>query len=143
MKYSKLGGSAYQVREKFTQQTCVKGYRIRHPLYDLYEDGSLTVYLWYSWDGATGWFDVKSIILASCIHDILTEIINNPENNVPPEMQAMADETFRKIEKAEDMPAWERYATYLVVRWYQMRKTYPVPPKKIYDTESAKVIVRE
>lgn len=134
MKYSKLGGSAYQVREQFEVMTCVRGYRISHALYDLYEDGRLVVYVWYSWDGATGWFDVKSIILPSCIHDILTEIINDPANEVPPEEQAMADETFRILEKQERMPAWERAATYLAVRWYQMRKTYPVPPKKIYDT---------
>ena len=133
MKYIKIG-KAYQIAETFSIKTTVLGYRVSHPLYDLYPDGTLIVRIFYAWDGASGWFDVKSIMLASCGHDVLTEIINDDNNDVPPEMQAMADETFRILEDRANMPVWEQTATYLAVRWYQMRKKYPIPPRKIYDT---------
>jgi hypothetical protein len=136
MKYTRLGWSAYQVAESFSVMTALKGYRINHPLYDLYEDGWLDVYENYAWDGATGWFDVKRILKASCVHDILCEIIRSgaiPVNNCLV-AQALADQTFSMIAQKENLPKWEQVATYLAVRWYQMRKKHPIPPKKIYST---------
>lgn len=135
MKYTKLGWSAYQVAEPFSVITPLKGYRVQHVLYDLYEDGRLDVYESYAWDGATGWFDVRSIMKASCVHDILCEIIRN--GAIPPGdcavAQALADQTFLMLTREANMNKLERGATYLAVRWYQMQKKHPIPPKRIYE----------
>ncbi len=134
MKYIKIGG-AYQVFEEFEVMTEVEGYRVSHTLFELYESGKLIVKKFFTWDGASGWFDVRSIMKASCVHDILTIIINSGE--IPSTEQYAADETFRRIESRQNMPQWEQFATYLAVRWYQMRKKYkyPIPPPRVYDTE--------
>jgi len=75
MKYIKIGAS-FQVAENFAEQTQIFGIRIDSDFYKLTKDGILLVRKGYTWDGASGAVDTKSILKASCIHDILCELIN-------------------------------------------------------------------
>ena len=136
MKYIKIG-KAYQVAETFEIQTIILGYHIKHDLYELFEDGRLIVKKYYAWDGASGFFDVKPIILPSLVHDIFCEMINWG-GQLPPHVQALADEQFRILEEEEGMSTIWRIWTYMAVRRYQIVKKYPQPPRKIYDTEEDK-----
>lgn len=127
MKYIKC---KYSVREDFEIQTIIQGFRISTYWYNLFEDGRLLIRRGYPWDGASGWFDSKEIIKASCAHDIFCEMIN--QELLPSFVQALADENFRMIEKRQNMPKWEQVATYLAVRYHQITKR-DKPQEEIFE----------
>lgn len=119
----------YSVWKTFEIQTNVKGFHIKTDQYELFENGLLRIERGYAWDGATGAFDTKSIIKASCGHDIFCEMINN--GLLPRYVQALADEEFLRISKKQKMSWPRRMWTYGVVRFYQINKK-PGFQRKIY-----------
>lgn len=110
----------FSVWEKLEVQTIITGYHVKSDQVELFESGLLVVEKGYAWDGATGAVDSKSIIFASCIHDILCGFINS--GLLPVFVQALADEQFRLIEQQGKMPWIRRMWTYLGVRTYQINK---------------------
>lgn len=129
MKYIKIG-SAYQCHEEDEIQSIIKWYRIDHPLYELHKDGRLIMKKFYTWDGPTGAINTKSLIISSGYHDILCEMIN--ASLLPPEIQTLADEQFMILNRKSNVWAPRRMWTYLVVRWYQIRKKY-LTKVKVYE----------
>ena len=127
MKYVK---SKFTVWEALEIQTVITGFHIKTRWYELFFDGRLCVSAGYPWDGATGAFDTKDIILASCIHDILCELLN--AGKLPQYVQALADEQFRLIEKNKKMWWPRRMWTYMAVRFYQINKKTK-PKRKVYE----------
>lgn len=129
MKEMHYAKSKFTVYKTFVIQTNTRGFHIKTDLYTLYKSGLLKVKKGYSWDGASGAIDTEDIILASCIHDIFCEMIN--DGLLPDYVQAIADEDFRLIEKKQGMHWFRRGYTYMAVRLYMIVKKYK-PKKKIY-----------
>jgi len=69
IKYSE--GLKYRLREDYSIKTKVTGYSIFDKMFRLVEDGTLTIYDGYTWDGASGpTIDTKSSMRGSLVHDV-------------------------------------------------------------------------
>ena len=119
MQYRKV---KYQLTSNLVVKTRITGYSIHAEWGKLDHDGTLTIFAGYAWDGATGWFDFRSIMEGSCAHDIFCEWI--AQGLLPDHVQDDADEELRRISDKAGMPKWEQMAVYLAVRWYQVRKRW-------------------
>lgn len=64
-------GYKYTLEETYTVQTPIKSYYIKHEYFKLSPGGQLTILKNYSWDGATLFPDIKSVIRGSLAHDCL------------------------------------------------------------------------
>jgi hypothetical protein len=130
MKYVK---SKYTVWEDFSVKVIVQGFDVDGDFYHLHRNGTLDVKKGYPWDGPTGAISTPDFVKASCIHDILCEMVN--ELKVPSWVQSLADEQMRIVEKKEGMPALRRFWTYFAVRMYQVTKRTR-PKRKILQTKT-------
>jgi len=69
-------GYKYQVYEDCWLITPIKGFRVSHRFFELYEDGRLLVRAGYAWDGASGpTWDTKSSMRSSLGHDVLFQML--------------------------------------------------------------------
>jgi hypothetical protein len=70
IKYDLLRNWKYRVLQGFKLQTGIKPPKpIKTAFSSLSEDGILTIEKGFCWDGATGGFDTKNVMRASCVHD--------------------------------------------------------------------------
>ncbi len=61
----------YCLSEDFTCKTPVTGTYIHDRWFNLYSDGTLTIYAGFCWDGPSGpTFDTKDSLKASMVHDV-------------------------------------------------------------------------
>lgn len=65
-------GYKYQVYEVYQIQLEIYGFNVKHKFFELTEDGLLTIFVGYAWDGASGLtWDTPSSIIGSLVHDVL------------------------------------------------------------------------
>lgn len=131
MKYIKCKYVLWE--DDFVEQTVITGYFVKNRFYTLFEDGRLAFRFGFPWDGATFCPDYKKIIKPSMVHDAFCEMVN--AGQLPPHVQALADEEFRLSEKDEKMHWFRRMFTYMFVRFYQINKKLGWK-RKIHDTDS-------
>jgi len=113
MKYTK--GYKYQLHEKTTIQTTVKGHNIKTNFIELDYFGFLTLRAGYAWDGATRAFDTKDFMKASAAHDALYQLIGL--GLLDASHREEADKTLVEVAKKAGMPWLRRKYVYLAVRW--------------------------
>ena len=66
----------YEMLRNCVVLTEIKGYRISHRYFELYEDGRLVIKTGYRWDGPSGpTVDTPSFMRGSCVHDIFFQCL--------------------------------------------------------------------
>jgi len=128
--YTKVG-SSYQVVRDFKIQTEILGLTACSDLYCLTADGMLYIYKWYAWDGPTGGWNTDSFVKASCVHDVLCEMIN--EGILPRSTQPLADGEMHKINHDAGMWLPRVIWTYGAVRFYQAHKKYITGKRQVLE----------
>ena len=102
MKFEKVG-SAYRLLGDEMTKTGILGHNIYTDMYCLSPDGLLLANSGYTWDGASGALDTRSILRASMFHDVLCEMIN--KDLLPMSTQIVADKLL--ISLIEEY--WDNY----------------------------------
>lgn len=146
MKYIKIG-SAYQLTENLIVQTSVYGYLIEDGFFTLKLDGILSIKRGYTWDGASGAIDTKSILRASLVHDIFCDLIN--KGRLPKAIQKLVDRELVKI--IEEYWAWirkngtrqQKVREYLLRPFIWFRKKYVYRAVRIYQENKKKPFIRK
>lgn len=78
--------------------------RIEGRFHSFHPCGCLRVKVGYRWDGASGpTIDTKSTMRASCVHDVLYQLIR--EGELSRKYKAAADKELRRL-MIEDDPSW-------------------------------------
>lgn len=117
------------VAETFTIQTQIFGCRVLYrPASEvstifavLEENGKLTVYVGYPWNKNDGpVFDNKKSIEASCVHDVLCDMINL--GLLSSHLQPLADREYYKIATEKGMWEWAVRLRLVVITWYMTGK---------------------
>lgn len=73
-----IGGFKYQLAEDYTLHTPITGTRIEDEYFLLEENGFLSIWKGYAWDGASGpTFDSKSSMRPSMIHDVFCQAMRD------------------------------------------------------------------
>ncbi len=74
MKFKYRAGYKYQLAETVSIQTPITGVRIKEEFFDLQENGVLTAYSGYAWDGASGpTIDTDDSMGPSLVHDVFCQ----------------------------------------------------------------------
>lgn len=98
-------GYKYSLWKTYRVQTRIRGYTVKHRLFELTEDGWLTIFENYPWDGASGpTIDTKSSIRGSLVHDALYEMMRL--GLLPQSCFTLANEELRDICKEDGMWNW-------------------------------------
>lgn len=114
IQYDKVGNH-YRVTKTFCMGTGIVPPQVIDEVFaSLDKQGNITIRRGFCWDGATGAFDTKDIMLASCIHDVFCEWYNR--GLITKENRKAADRLFQKVNKDEGMSKPRRNWTYQVVR---------------------------
>jgi len=78
IKYTK--GWKYQLAETISVKTPVLWHHIVNDYFELFPDGTLTIFKGYAWDGASGpTWDTKSSIAPSAVHDVFCQCMRSGE----------------------------------------------------------------
>ena len=88
-------GFKYQLTEDYTIQTNIKGYDFENRFIKLNIYGSLTFKAGWSWNGVSGFKDIKSMMRASCVHDGIYWLINYCI--IPDTYKNYGDKLFKEI----------------------------------------------
>jgi len=108
-------GYKYSLWDTYRIRVRIRGYTVRHRLFELDADGLLTIFEDYPWDGASGpTIDTQSSIRGSLVHDALYEMIRL--ELLPQSARALADEEMRDICKADGMWPWRANLWFDMVR---------------------------
>lgn len=76
MKYQKIVQYKYRLYETFHIQTPITGKAFNHKFFTLTDDGLLTIYAGYLWDGVSGpTWDTLTTMIAGLIHDAFYQAI--------------------------------------------------------------------
>jgi len=76
MKYQKIKKYKYRLFETFAIQTPIKNKAFEHKFFKLDDDGLLTIYAGYLWDGVSGpTWDTLTTMIAGLIHDAFYQAI--------------------------------------------------------------------
>lgn len=114
MQYDKVA-EGYRITKTFYFKSGIIPHMpINDEFSSLDKEGLVTIRKGFCWDGATGAFDTKDIMLASCIHDAFCNWYN--KKLITTENRKAADRLFQKINKEEGMPKPRRNWTYQAVR---------------------------
>jgi hypothetical protein len=99
-------GYKYQVYEDCWLLTPVKGYRVNHRFFELFEDGRLLVRVGYAWDGASGpTWDTTSSMRSSLGHDVLFQMLRLGDLPHDPVFH-LANQFLRDQSIADKMWGW-------------------------------------
>lgn len=99
------GGYKYSLHDTYVVKTRIVCYTVRHHLFELDPDGTLTIHADYPWDGASGpTFDTKSSMRGSLVHDALYEMMRL--GLLPQSCFHQANEELRDICKEDGMWHW-------------------------------------
>lgn len=76
MKYQTIKKYKYRLFDTFYIQTPIRNRGFKHDFFLLANDGLLTIYHGYLWDGVSGpTWDTKSTMIAGLVHDVLYQSI--------------------------------------------------------------------
>lgn len=99
------GGYKYSLWETYVGYVRIKGFTVRHRLFELDPDGKLTIFENYPWDGASGpTIDTKSSMRGSVVHDALYEMMRL--GLLPQSCFELANEELRDTCKEDGMWHW-------------------------------------
>lgn len=120
MKYRKLIPYKYQLTEDYSIQTDVLNHEFESDYLLLEDDGLLTIFAGYAWNGASGpAIDTKSILRASLIHDAFYQLLRSGE--IPQEYRTGADLMFRNECLNDGVYSWRAWYCYWAVRLFGKR----------------------
>jgi hypothetical protein len=109
----------------------LKKYGTLHHNFIHLDNGYLTVYKGYAWDGASGpTFDTKSSMRGGFIHDVIYELLRH--GLLPPEVKEIADEILEFVCKGDDMWWWRAEAWHIVVDKLADAAADPKNKKKVH-----------
>ena len=113
--YREIKKYKYQLVEPYTHQLpeVFEGYTAGTEWINLLNT-YLTAWKGYSWDGATGAFDTKTIFRGALIHDILYQLIRI--GCLPKEFRIEADRELRRICIEDGMGRFRAWYVYFAVR---------------------------
>ena len=129
----------YEMIQERMVFTDIKGYRISHKYFELYEDGRLLIKVGYRWDGPSGiTLDTASFMRGSCVHDIFFQCLReNLFMIIVPKGQNMGDliqwrdlfslanKEIKRLCKIDGM-MWPRYHwVYAAVQWFGKAHALP------------------
>ena len=126
MKYKK--DYKYQLVEDEKIKINIVGYDVELDFIKLDIDGNLTIKKGYAWDGASGAFDTKTIMLGALVHDSLYQLLRN--NLLPIETRILCDKEFKRICLENGMFKFRANYVYKAVR--TCGRSAAEKPKKIY-----------
>ena len=91
------------------------------------QDGRLTVYKGYAWDGPSGpSIDTPSFMRGSLFHDALYQLIREGLlADTDGADRLRADELIRNVCLDDGMPAWRAAYVYRLLRWFGARAATP------------------
>jgi len=115
MKYRKITKYKYELMETLTESVPVRGY-VQTEFIEL-GDMSLTIREGYCWNGASGpTIDTKSTMRGSLVHDALYQLMRM--GKIGQEYKPLADQTFRRLLRADGMGAFRAWYFYNGVRFF-------------------------
>jgi hypothetical protein len=88
-------GYKFQLNQTLKVLIPITGFAINREFFTLDTKGNLTVFKNYAWDGASGFPDIKSIIRASLVHDVLYQAMRL--KLLPADKRKAADEILKKL----------------------------------------------
>jgi len=107
-KYKYRVTKKYDVKLQFKPNT-----EVVCDFYCFYLDGILVINKGYQWDGASGpTIDTQNTIIASCIHDVLYQMIRCKQLPLSFKKQADKELKFWMIENSEKKNLWNKIRAY-------------------------------
>ncbi len=128
IKYQK--GFKYQIKETSSVHTKIIGYKIEDKFYSLKEDGELIAMVGYSFDGASGFPDIKSIIRGSLFHDIGYQALRSEE--LPREMKEPIDRLLQELCVRDGMWKWMAWCVYKAVNVFGKGAAHPNHKRQVF-----------
>ena len=108
-------GFKYQLTEDYECNTPIVGIEIDDPEFHLYPDGTLKVFRFFAWDGASGpTFDTKSSMRASLVHDVFCVCMRDGRLSYA-EYQDKVNQFFKQQCIEDGMWEWRAHLWYLAV----------------------------
>ena len=103
VKYQRLIPYKYKTTEPLVFKTDIlPAEDIIHEYFTISVDGTLTVPIGYAWDGASGWFDTKTIMRGSLAHDVFYQA-NQLCLPIPADWKAKADLLIVRLSEEDGM----------------------------------------
>jgi hypothetical protein len=123
-------GFKYQLTKTCVYKSVITGYNISTRYITLKEDGTLTIYAGYAWDGPSGpAVDSLNFMRASLIHDALYQLIR--EGHLPPTERYMADKILQYICREDGMSKLRAWWVFVGVDKFAAGAADPNSKKKI------------
>ena len=100
---------------------------IQHEFFTLSTDGILTIAPGYAWDGASGWFDKKSIMRGSLAHDVFYQAkqLCLP---LPADWKAKADLLLKRLCQEDGMWSAEAACVFKAVKMFGRGRSRDLNP---------------
>ena len=128
IKYKK--GFKYQLAEDYQVETVLLGYNVTSRYIYLNEQGLLTIYSGYAWDGPSGpTIDTKNFMRGALVHDALYQLIR--EEKLPKQERMLADIILKTICKEDGMCSIRAFIVYQAVKRAAGFAAKPSAKKKI------------
>jgi len=123
-------GFKHQVARQGSVQTDILGHTVDAGFYSLTPDGTLTAKVGYSWDGASSFPDVRSIMRGSLFHDILYQMIRLEQ--IPRDMRKAADKLLRRLCVEDGMWRWIAWCVCTAVRKFGAPAAHPNHKRQVF-----------
>lgn len=122
----------YQLETTWSYKTSIKGHAFEEGFFRLDNDGLLTVFRGYCWDGPSGpTIDTKNFMRGSLVHDVLYQAIRL--GHLPASLRKVADLELDKLLKVDGMWWPRRRYVYRSLRVFGSRAA----KAKTWKTRSA------
>jgi hypothetical protein len=124
-------GFKYQLTKRCIYKSPLLGYKILTRYIQLEEDGTLTIYRGYCWDGPSGpTVDSKSFMRGSLVHDALYQLLR--EGHLPQSERFVADKILQYICLEDGMCKLRAWWVFQGVSKFAASAALPKNRKKIY-----------
>jgi len=115
MKYREINNYKYELMETLTESVPISANALTE--FIELDRGLLTIREGYCWDGASGpTIDTKSTMRGSLVHDALYQLMRM--GKIGQEYKPLADQTFRRLIRADGMGVFRAWYYYNGVRFF-------------------------
>jgi hypothetical protein len=124
-------GFKYQLREAYSCVTPIVGVEIMDREFYLQEDGTLTIFPGFAWDGASGpTFDSKSSMRASLVHDVFCVCMRDGRLDYE-KYQDTVNSFFEQQCLEDGMWAWRAHLWHAAVEFADAGNPNQGPDRKV------------